>query len=163
MRELTLYYWFFQLAEIFLLALVVAILCVNLKVPGRTSEESHETPNGCSCLQMPPLGGSPSSREEKSAGKIPEFGFAGRAEPADRAVTEGAAMSGGGWRAALALLFPLTLSRKLRRKAWEGRKGNFNGGTVELSGKEARLDVRAEFMERQSQRCGLTAEPRFPR
>lgn len=53
MRELTLYYWFFQLAEIFLLGLVVAILCVNLKVPGRTSEESHENPNICSCLQMP--------------------------------------------------------------------------------------------------------------
>lgn len=58
----------------------MAILCVNLKVPGRTSEESHENPHVCSCLQMPPLGGSPSSWEEKSAGKIPGFGGRARLE-----------------------------------------------------------------------------------
>lgn len=52
---------------------------------------------------------------------------------------EGAAMPGGGCRAALAWLFPLTLSRKLQRKPWEERKGSFNGGTVQLRGKEARL------------------------
>lgn len=128
----------------------MAILCVNLKVPGRTSGENHENPNVCSCLQMPPLEGSPSRRSQLGR----ERGFAGRAEPGGRAAMEGAAMSGGGWRAALALLFPLTLSRKLQRKPWEERKGNSNGGTVELSGKEAGLDGRAGFMERQSQRCG---------
>lgn len=75
--------------------------------------------------------GNPSSWEEKSAGKIPgNVALLGRAEAGDRAVVEGAAMSGGGRRAPLALLFPLTLSRKLQRKPWEERKGNFNGGTV---------------------------------
>lgn len=74
MRELT--YYFFQLAgSFFLLALVVAIFCVNLKVPGRMSEEKK--PNVWSCLQMPSRRGSPSSWEQKPARKIP--GFAGRA------------------------------------------------------------------------------------
>lgn len=56
--------------------------------------------------------------------------FSWESKAGDRAVIEGAAMSGGGWRAALALLFPLTLSRKLQRKPWEERKGDFNGGRV---------------------------------
>lgn len=152
MGALTFYYYFFQLAKsVILLALIVAIFCVNLKVPGRTSGQNHENPNVCSCLQMPPLEGSP-SRRRSQLGRW--GGFAGTAEPGGRAAMEGAALSGGGWRAALALLFPLTLSRKSQRKPWEERKGNFNGGTVELSGKEAGLDVRAGFMERQRQRCG---------
>lgn len=70
MRELTLHYWFFQLAEIFFF-FFAGLDSVNLKAPGRTSEESHEIPNVCSCLQMPPRGESPSSWKEKSAGKIP--------------------------------------------------------------------------------------------
>lgn len=130
MRELTLYYWFFQLAEIFLLGLVVAILCVNLKVPGRTSEESHENPNICSCLQMPPLGEVLQSGRSQ-LGKSLNLALLGRQRLDWRpSCHRGAAMSGGGSRAALALSFPLTSSRKLQRKAWEERKGNFNGGTV---------------------------------
>lgn len=112
-----------------MLALVVAILCVNLKVPGRTSQESNENPNVCSCLQIPPLGKS-FKLGEVSWEDPWQCGFAGKSGGWRPSCRGGAAMSGGGWRAALALLFPLTLSRKLQRKPWEERKGNFNGGTV---------------------------------
>jgi len=71
---------------------------------------------------------------------------------------EGAAKSGGGWRAAPALLFPLTFSRKMQRKPWEERKGDLNRGTAWLHGKRARLDGRAEVTERQGERGGGVAE-----
>lgn len=41
----------------------------------------------------------------------------------------GLSSSRGGWRAALALLFPLTFSRKIERKPWEERKGDVSRGT----------------------------------
>lgn len=61
-----------------MLALVVAILCVNLKVPGRTSQESHENPNVCSCLQIPPLGKSFKLGGEVSWEDPWQCGFAGK-------------------------------------------------------------------------------------
>lgn len=54
-----------------MLALVVAILCLNPKVPRRTSEESNEDPNVHSLLH---------------SGEIPQAGrrtHLGRAKPAD--------------------------------------------------------------------------------
>lgn len=54
-----------------MLALVVAILRLNPKVPRRISEESNGDPNVRSFQQLPPLRGNPLSWEEKSTGKIP--------------------------------------------------------------------------------------------